>query len=608
MKPCKDLFTGKTIIKATLVLFFIVVSVSFCFQTSDASWLVDPEKYHISVHGQISCQDCHGEIAGQDLHPNPAHVNKRLQDFFNKDSCLFCHDTVEDDLNENVHGTMDVESPQEYENCLQCHNPHYQLSLLGDQEPFDPNKPRHERCGACHQSRASLPPHSDEDKACLDCHAAVDSQDPKGHEHISRLCFHCHSSSGAKAQDMTAKRAALIDSIEYRSVPHSGIACTICHLEAGQFIHVNQKLENCLKCHIRHDEKVAHDAHLDVACEACHLNDVKAVRDPDSKLVLWERRVRQKGRPSSVHEMLPADGETACRRCHTEGNQVGAASMILPAKSVLCMPCHTATFSVGDTTTILALIVFFGGIVMLFSYWLSGVSTAGRHDTALGKSFDLLWSAIRNIFSPRIILILKALVLDVLFQRRLFRQSRMRWFIHSLIFFPFVFRFVWGLTALVTSLWAPECPVAWPMVDKNHPVTAFLFDLTGLMVIAGAVLAFIRGVLNRSEKVPGLPGQDRLALGLIGGIVVIGFLLEGMRIAMTGSPPGASYAFIGWALSAVFSDSTGLTQSYGYIWYTHAVLTGIFVAYIPFSRMLHIIMGPVVLAMNAVSEDNTDSR
>ena len=194
------------------------------------------------------------------------------------------------------------------------------------------------------------------------------------------------------------------------------------------------------------------------------------------------------------------------------------------------------------------------------------------------------------------------MILDVLLQRRLFRQSGTRWFIHSLIFFPFVFRFFWGLIALITSLLAPECPVTWSMLDKNHPVTAFLFDVTGIMIILGAALAFIRRFLKKSEKLPGLPGQDRLALSLIGGIVVIGFILEGMRIAMTGSPAGACYAFIGCAVSALFSGSTGLTQSYGYIWYIHAILTGIFIAYLPFSRMFHIIMGPLVLAMNAASQ------
>ena len=49
--------------------------------------------------------------------------------------------------------------------------------------------------------------------------------------------------------------------------------------------------------------------------------------------------------------------------------------MVLPAKSIICMPCHAGTFSVGDTTTILSLIVFFAGLVMVFSYVLTGASS-----------------------------------------------------------------------------------------------------------------------------------------------------------------------------------------------------------------------------------------
>jgi nitrate reductase gamma subunit len=59
---------------------------------------------------------------------------------------------------------------------------------------------------------------------------------------------------------------------------------------------------------------------------------------------------------------------------------------------------------------------------------------------------------------------------------------------------------------------------------------------------------------------------------------------------------------VGYGLSLLFSDASGLTEAYGYIWYIHAILTGAFVAYLPFSRLFHIIMAPVVLAMNAVSE------
>jgi nitrate reductase gamma subunit len=201
----------------------------------------------------------------------------------------------------------------------------------------------------------------------------------------------------------------------------------------------------------------------------------------------------------------------------------------------------------------------------------------------------------------KIALIVRTVVLDVLFQRRLYRQSRIRWFIHSLIFLPFVFRFAWGLVALIASLWKPEWTWVWTMINKNHATTAFLFDLTGIMVLLGVCLALIRGLLKRSAHLPGLPRQDYLALGLLAGIVVIGYLVEGIRIAMTGAPGDAQWAFVGYGLSLLFSGASGLYEVYGYIWYVHAILTGAFVAYLPFSRLFHIIMAPVVLAMNAVS-------
>ena len=101
---------------------------------------------------------------------------------------------------------------------------------------------------------------------------------------------------------------------------------------------------------------------------------------------------------------------------------------------------------------------------------------------------------------------------------------------------------------------------------------------------------------------PGLPGQDHLALGLIGGVVVVGFVLEGMRIAMTGASGTAAFAFLGYVISKAFSNGPALTGAYGYVWYVHAILTGAFVAYLPFSRMFHIVMAPVVLAMRAARQ------
>ena len=304
--------------------------------------------------------------------------------------------------------------------------------------------------------------------------------------------------------------------------------------------------------------------------------------------------------------MLRQKGHTACLRCHVKGNQVGAVAMVLPPKSILCMPCHAATFAVGDFITITALIVFLAGIVFLFAYVLSGSLPGAERSGPLAKLFAAAWNSIKAVCSPRIFPMIKVVVLEGLLQRRLFRQSRSRWLIHGLIFWPFVLRFSWGLVALLGSTWMPERTFPWPMLDKNDPATALLFDLSGMMVIIGLLLAFIRGRVSQASRLPGQPRQDRLALGLIAAIVVIGFVLEGMRIAMTGRPAGSTYAVVGYGISTLFSNPKELTDIYGFIWYIHALLTGVFVAYLPFSRLLHAILAPIVLAMNEAARHPRD--
>jgi nitrate reductase gamma subunit len=569
--------------------------------SAGASWLIEPERFHISVHGQNSCQDCHENISGKDRHPDPADVKKALADFFATDQCVSCHDHIPDELENGFHAEKRVDNPKEYERCIRCHNPHYQVPL-GERQAseLDPAMPREELCGACHRPRDALPPPSDGDRACFACHLLPKEEGSQRTQGITKLCFNCHGE--AKGEDLQEQKSLspLIDQSAYVSTPHAKIDCIQCHPDAARFQHASQEPGDCQRCHVRHDEKVAHDVHTRVACGACHLDDIKPAKQAELKLVRWLRE-RGPGEVSTIHQMVRLE-EESCQRCHFKGNRLGAVAMTLPPKSILCMPCHAATFSVGDATTIIAMVIFLVGMVMTFSVWLSGSLPGDGAVSALSKIFKLSASVVRVLFSPKIFLIIKAMFLDVLLQRRLFVQSVTRWLIHSLIFLPFVFRFLWGLIALFASLWQPEWVPAWAMLDRNNPTTAFLFDVTGVMVIVGIGLAIIRGLLIRSSRFPGLPGQDFLALGLIAGIVVAGFILEGMRIGMTGWPDSGSYAFLGSWISTLFSDPSGLPEVYGYVWYAHAILTGAFVAYLPFSRMMHIIMAPVVLAMNAASE------
>lgn len=586
----------------------VILSVAAAFliflaAPAQASWLIDEEGFHASVHGRTSCLECHDNISKKQPHPDPGNVNKTLEGFFRIERCEECHLGVLDEIDEGTHGGEEEKAGEELAYCIGCHQPHYQMSAAAREARVDLTGPAEEKCGVCHEYRDVLPKLSEEDEGCMGCHRRPEVDDPKAVQRISTFCFHCHGRDKEEEQPSGPTAGiAFIDVSAYASSPHREISCLVCHPLSAQYGHADQPVGDCLQCHPRHDEKVARDAHLRVSCEACHLRDVSPVREAASGQVEW-RTCRKPDVASRVHEMVRAGEDDACGRCHRKGNSVGAPAMILPARSVICMPCHPATLSAMDTTTVVALLIFLVGFVGLGTVWLSGSLDAGIERREENRVFGIARAVLGVLFSVRLFSVIKALILDGLFQRRLFRQAKARWAIHSLIFLPFVFRFSWGVVGLVASLFRPDWQGTWVLLDRDHPAAAFLFDLTGVMVILGVVCAVARGIRRAPEEtLPGLPRSDRAASGLLAGIVLVGFVLEAMRIAMTGTPSGSEFAFVGYGLSR-FLTGVDLTGLYGYVWYAHAILTGAFVAYLPFSRMIHMIAAPIALALNAGSSN-----
>ena len=196
--------------------------------------------------------------------------------------------------------------------------------------------------------------------------------------------------------------------------------------------------------------------------------------------------------------------------------------------------------------------------------------------------------------------------LDGICQRRLWRKSPARWLIHALIFLPMAARMAWALVALALGRWDPAGSLTQAMLYKNAPVTALFFDLTGALVLAGVAMAVIRRLLRSKKPLPGLPRPDYAAMGLLAGVVLSGFITEAARMAMTGAGAGMPYAFLGAGLSGLFSAGTGLQEAYGYIWYAHAICYAAFVAYLPFSRMRHILLAPLWLAFSSGSGRGKD--
>jgi nitrate reductase gamma subunit len=84
-------------------------------------------------------------------------------------------------------------------------------------------------------------------------------------------------------------------------------------------------------------------------------------------------------------------------------------------------------------------------------------------------------------------------------------------------------------------------------------------------------------------------------------LILSGFLLESLRLAMMVNE-GDQYAFIGFYLSHTLRGSPDLSVIYVYFWYMHFIIMAGLVAYLPFSRLKHIIVGPISIAIQSVHE------
>ncbi len=359
--------------------------------------------------------------------------------------------------------------------------------------------------------------------------------------------------------------------------------CLECHEDFSSFSPDKSPKVDCLKCHYPHNEKIAHDPHTGIPCWACHMKDIRPARVIKKGLPEWSFKPVKK-EEYDPHRVTAGDKET-CSQCHFKGNLLGVSDNAMPAKGITCMPCHASTFSTGDITSVISIIIFFIGIISILLIWFR----AGR-----GHRKRRL-SSLVSIFSP--------LILDGLFQRRLLKASKPRWIIHSMIFFPFVARFLWGITATCASIWLRGSDGIWILLDKNHPVTGFFFDITGLVILAGGCLMFIeKRVSKKRQNINGLPEKINFAALLILGIIISGFILEGARIAMTGAPLYSQYSFIGYLISRLMTGFH-LNGIYAYLWYLHAVITCAFIALLPFSSMKHLFMAPLSLGIKAASKE-----
>lgn len=181
----------------------------------------------------------------------------------------------------------------------------------------------------------------------------------------------------------------------------------------------------------------------------------------------------------------------------------------------------------------------------------------------------------------------RTFVNEVLFQRKLYNESRPRWARHIFIYWGFVGLWILDLVFFFSTKILHLPP--------QHPFRLFLdfgLDLYGGILLLGLAIALVRAYLVRGSK--DSIYNDTPAVVLLFVVTATGFLLEAIRLASTPYEPFMAWSFLGLALATLIK---GLNWPWASLhegmWIFHAIIASVVIAYIPLSRMVHVFAVPV---------------
>ncbi len=437
------------------------------------------------------------------------------------------------------------------------------------------------------------------ERECLDCHRYPNVNTNEGAYASQALCMECHGHKQCRKTVNGQPVSLHVDIASFDKTRHKYEACIECHTDVAQSPHTSESGAQCSACHPVHGEKEIHDPHLRVDCQACHRVSRFVWLDKATGQVRL-RHFNDQEIPIALtdHSLPDVNDPEFCNRCHNDKNKVGAAAVALPSKSFICILCHSAPLALGHPIFWIALITFIFGVLLTLHFWFKG-SVQGE-ESSLHRKISLtsesLW---QTIFSRQVFTLIKVMLLDVFLQRRILQESVKRWSIHSLIYLSILARLFVGLLTYFSHRISPDSSLALTLLNKNSGFTAFFYDLTGLLIIAGIIWALVQRFILKPVHVS-REGQDNLAIAIIGVLVLLGFLLEGTRILMTQVPLSmAAFSFIGYPLAGLMSG-LGLDWKvvYPWLWYGHAVVGALLIAYLPFGKMRHVFNTPLTLMMN----------
>ncbi|WP_148704826.1 dihydromethanophenazine:CoB--CoM heterodisulfide reductase subunit HdrE [Methanosarcina siciliae] len=237
----------------------------------------------------------------------------------------------------------------------------------------------------------------------------------------------------------------------------------------------------------------------------------------------------------------------------------------------------------------IAIVVFLYGMILNFQKWGAGVTgyalepQAGSKGSAI-RFLKTWWEQVveeshHGHGKP----ILEILILDILFQRRILMRSPLRWFMHFTIFAGWM-----SLFALSGLMFAVE------MIEKfgiELPFTPAEFRdflaipnyIFGYILLIGVLIALVRRIVVSDVREASIM-YDWILIGGVFLVTISGFVADGIRTGI----------IWGFGLDPATAPPAALF---------HSVISLFFcIAYIPYSKYIHVIATPLAILANKGGE------
>ena len=347
------------------------------------SVFVDQKKFAASVHGKLSCTDCHVDLEKKELphEEKLAHVN-----------CGTCHDDEQAQHSASLHGKAVARGDPLAPRCVDCHGNHDIVPIKSVRSAVAPQRVPFV-CGKCHQEGAPVQQQREIHQSniltnysesihgeallkkglvvaatCVSCHTAhsilphTDAKSSIARRNIASTCTRCHMA----IEDVHRK---VIRGELWEKEQHVLPACVDCHQPhkvRKVFYDQGMADRDCLRCHERPDLRSSRDGrsltvdakplagsiHVKTACSQCHVGVSPSRVRPCETLTqkvdcgACHAQVVQQYQ-QSTHGQLSAKKDVnapTCIECHGTHGILGkknTASKTYPTNVPdLCARCH----------------------------------------------------------------------------------------------------------------------------------------------------------------------------------------------------------------------------------------------------------------------------